>query len=49
VWTLAPNGKGTELQLVHNGFTVLEDVAGHETGWNACVKQMEKLINATTT
>ncbi len=26
VWTLVPKENGTELQLVHNGFTALEDI-----------------------
>ena len=44
VWTLVPKGKGTELQLVHDGFTLLEDFLSHENGWNACHKQFEKLL-----
>ena len=32
-WTLTPKDSGTELQLVHNGFTVLEDYIGHNDGW----------------
>ncbi|HEY4149440.1 MAG TPA: SRPBCC domain-containing protein [Chitinophagaceae bacterium] len=45
VWTLVPKENGTELQLVHNGFTVLEDLVNHENGWNACFKQIEELLN----
>jgi uncharacterized protein YndB with AHSA1/START domain len=45
VWTLVPKENGTELQLVHNGFTALEDFVGHENGWNACLKKFEELIN----
>src|SRR5580765_6058154 len=32
-WTLVPDENGTELLLVHNGFTALEDLVGHENGW----------------
>jgi len=45
VWTLVPKGNGTELQLVHTGFTALEDVIAHEAGWNTCLKQFEERIN----
>lgn len=45
VWTLVPNENGTELQLVHNGFTALEDVVAHENGWNTCLKKLEELLN----
>jgi len=45
VWTLAEKENGTELQLVHNGFTALEDIVAHEGGWNACCRQLEELVN----
>lgn len=32
-WILVPAGKGTQLQLVHSGFKVLEDLLGHNEGW----------------
>jgi len=44
VWTLVPKENGTELQLVHNGFTALEDLVTHENGWNTCLKQFEELL-----
>lgn len=44
-WTLVPDENGTELQLLHNGFTAAEDVAAHEYGWNMCLQQMEKISN----
>jgi uncharacterized protein YndB with AHSA1/START domain len=44
-WTLVPKESGTELQLIHDGFTTVEDVAAHENGWNICLQQMEKLTN----
>jgi uncharacterized protein YndB with AHSA1/START domain len=44
-WTLVPKENGTELQLVHNGFTLLQDLVGHENGWNACHKKFEELLN----
>ena len=46
VWTLIPKDNGTELQLVHNGFTALEDFVAHENGWNHCHKQLEELLIA---
>ena len=48
VWTLIPNdpdGIGTELQLVHNGFAVLEDVIAHDTGWAALGKRFVELVD----
>jgi uncharacterized protein YndB with AHSA1/START domain len=44
-WTIVPKNGGAELQLIHNGFMALEDIAPHEMGWNTCLKQMEELIN----
>jgi uncharacterized protein YndB with AHSA1/START domain len=37
-WTLIPKENGTELQLRHNGFTLPEDLNGHISGWNICMK-----------
>lgn len=47
-WTLVPKENGTELQLLHNGFVALEDLLGHEKGWNGCLTQFEELINSVT-
>lgn len=44
VWTLVPKENGTELQLVHNGFTMLEDYTGHNTGWTKLVNRMVELL-----
>jgi uncharacterized protein YndB with AHSA1/START domain len=45
VWTAVPKGNGTELQLVHNGFTVLEDYTGHNNGWTALGGRLAQLLN----
>jgi len=45
VWTLAPKGKGTELEIVHNGFTALEDYVGHNKGWAYLGNQLVELLN----
>ena len=45
-WTLIPKDKGTELQLQHSGFEIMEDILNHSNGWNACLKRFEELINA---
>jgi uncharacterized protein YndB with AHSA1/START domain len=45
MWTLVPKENGTELQLNHNGFTVLEDFLTHSNGWSSCLTKMEKLLN----
>ncbi len=44
VWTLVPKENGTELLLVHNGFSFLEDYTAHNHGWNTCLKQLEELL-----
>ncbi|MGZ3884215.1 MAG: SRPBCC family protein [Bacteroidia bacterium] len=45
VWTLIRKENGTELQLSHNGFTVLEDLLNHSSGWDNCLKRFEELIS----
>ena len=45
VWTLVAKEDGTELQLLHNGFAALEDLAGQETGWPERIQQFDELIN----
>jgi uncharacterized protein YndB with AHSA1/START domain len=44
VWTLSEKNGGTELHLLHNGFTLLEDVIAHANGWNACLYQFTQLL-----
>ena len=44
-WTLLSKDNGTELQLEHDGFTILEDILAHSSGWNSCLTKMENLIN----
>ena len=46
VWTLVPKNNGTELQLQHNGFTMLEDVLAHTSGWTSLGKKLEGLLNS---
>ena len=46
MWTLIPKDSGTELQLSHKGFAVLEDILTHTSGWDACLKRFEELINS---
>lgn len=46
-WTLVPIENGTELHLVHNGFTAWEDVVGHNDGWKICLKQLDELKRVT--
>ena len=46
VWTLVPKDNGTEMQLVHNGFTVLEDVIAHNDGWTRIGNKMAEFLNA---
>jgi len=45
VWTLIPKDNGTELQLRHNGFEILEDILNHTNGWNSCLKKLGEHIN----
>ncbi|GHN02253.1 hypothetical protein WSM22_37420 [Cytophagales bacterium WSM2-2] len=45
VWTLVPKENGTELQLVHGDFAVLEDFVTHNTGWTTLGKRFVDLLN----
>lgn len=45
VWTLTPTKEGTELQLVHNGFSELEDHIAHNNGWTMLGQRLLKLLN----
>jgi uncharacterized protein YndB with AHSA1/START domain len=47
-WTLTPKGSGTELQIVHDGFTVLKDVTDHNNGWSFLGNQFVELLNKVT-
>ncbi len=47
VWTLIPEGDGTELQLVHNGFTALEDYTAYNNGWTRLETRLTELLNTT--
>jgi uncharacterized protein YndB with AHSA1/START domain len=46
MWTLVPLENGTELQLVHDGFTALEDYTGHSDGWLGLGNKLVGLLNA---
>jgi uncharacterized protein YndB with AHSA1/START domain len=46
VWTIIPKQNGTELQIVHNGFTVLEDAIAHNDGWTRIGIKMVEFLNA---
>jgi uncharacterized protein YndB with AHSA1/START domain len=43
-WTLLPKNEGTELQLRHNGFLLLEDFTAHDTGWGICLNRFAELL-----
>jgi uncharacterized protein YndB with AHSA1/START domain len=45
-WTLVPKNNGTELQLEHNGFEILEDILNHTGGWKSCLQKMDERINS---
>ncbi len=45
VWSLVQKDNGTELRLQHDGFTVLDDILAHTSGWDQHVKQMTELLN----
>jgi uncharacterized protein YndB with AHSA1/START domain len=46
-WTLTDKDGGTELQLQHNGFTLIEDTIVHSEGWNQCLDKISELINSS--
>jgi|ERR1043165_1110946 uncharacterized protein YndB with AHSA1/START domain len=43
-WTLSEKNGGTELNLLHDGFVLFDDFAGHSNGWNMFVYQIYDLI-----
>jgi uncharacterized protein YndB with AHSA1/START domain len=45
VWTLTPKEHGTELQLVHNSFSALEDYIAHNNGWTTLGNRFVELLN----
>ena len=46
VWTLLEKDGGTELRLLHDGFTRLEDYIGHNNGWVALGNKITEMLNA---
>lgn len=44
-WTLSETKGGTELHLLHTGFTLLKDLLAHTDGWNTCINQFTELLN----
>jgi uncharacterized protein YndB with AHSA1/START domain len=46
IWTLVAKNNGTELQLEHNGFEILEDILNHSNGWKSCVSRLEEQLNS---
>ena len=46
VWTLVPKANGTELQLAHTGFTVMEDAILHNDGWTRIGNKITERFNA---
>jgi uncharacterized protein YndB with AHSA1/START domain len=49
IWTIVPKKNGTELHLVHNGFTALEDYVGHDNGWTTLGDQFVELLKPIKT
>lgn len=48
VWTLTEKDGGTELQLQHGGFTLLEDLILHTNGWNTIINRLAQLLNTSS-
>lgn len=44
-WTLHEKNGGTELHLLHNGFTLLEDALDHTNGWIRILNNLIELLN----
>ena len=44
-WTLHEKNGGTELHLLHNGFTLLEDAINHTNGWIELLNNLIELLN----
>ena len=48
VWTLIEKEDGTELHLVHDGFTSSEDHTEHNNGWILLGNRLIELLKTTT-
>ena len=46
-WTLNRKNEGTELQLEHTGFVLVEDALAHRKGWDYCLNRMIERINSS--
>ncbi|HXB91250.1 MAG TPA: SRPBCC domain-containing protein [Puia sp.] len=47
-WTLTGKNGGTELQLQHNGFTILKDVVEHNDGWNFLLNRLTERLKVAS-
>jgi len=43
-WTLVAKENGTELHLIHHGFTALEDFIAHNNGWTTLGNRFVELL-----
>jgi uncharacterized protein YndB with AHSA1/START domain len=44
IWILHPQKDGTQLELLHKGFELEEDLLIHKGGWDSCVNKLDKLL-----
>lgn len=45
VWTLTPTVNGATLELLHNGFELMEDHDSHNNGWQTLGRRLSELLN----
>lgn len=46
-WTLTEKNGGTELQLLHTGFTPQADIEGHLKGWAQCIANLTECFKTS--
>lgn len=47
-WTLKPRQNGTDLQLLHTGFMIIEDLVAHNDGWSRIGNKIAEQLKAIT-
>jgi len=44
-WELKPIGDGTQLTMTHTGITTLEELSGHDSGWDEHLTRLRNIVN----
>ena len=44
-WELKPIGDGTQLTMTHTGITTLDELSGHDSGWDEHLTRLRNIVN----